>query len=271
MADYAQPDVLVTTDWVAEHVNDTASVRLVEANEDVLLYETGHIPNAVKIDWVQDLQDDTVNRITGERADAELAARDQARTEQLAERDLASAAELDTARSQAEARRAAVAVATARVAQREAALAGARVQLGYTRVRAAWSGDDAARVVGEIARIAPRFAEDSRQARFEVRLANEDRALKPGMFVTVRVTVATASDAVLVPAEAVVRRGDGAGVYRVEPGDPARVRFMPVRLGIQGDEHVQVVSPALSGQVVTLGQQLLEDGAPVIVSTLPAS
>ena len=72
MADYAQPDVLVTTDWVAEHVNDTASIRLVEANEDVLLYETGHIPNAVKIDWVQDLQDDTVRDFIGPDAFANL-------------------------------------------------------------------------------------------------------------------------------------------------------------------------------------------------------
>ncbi len=53
---YAHPEVLVSTDWVAEHLNDE-SVRLVESNEDVLLYSTGHIPNAVNIDWQQDLND----------------------------------------------------------------------------------------------------------------------------------------------------------------------------------------------------------------------
>ncbi|HEV2132263.1 MAG TPA: sulfurtransferase [Longimicrobiaceae bacterium] len=53
---YAYPDALVSTDWVAEHLND-ANVRLVESNEDVLLYDTGHIPGAVKIDWHSDLQD----------------------------------------------------------------------------------------------------------------------------------------------------------------------------------------------------------------------
>jgi thiosulfate/3-mercaptopyruvate sulfurtransferase len=59
MADnaFANPDVLVTTQWVADHLNDTDSVRLVESNEDVLLYSTGHIPNAVHIDWVADLND----------------------------------------------------------------------------------------------------------------------------------------------------------------------------------------------------------------------
>src|SRR6476619_5848995 len=53
---YAHPDVLVSTDWVSNHLQDP-KVRLVESNEDVLLYETGHIPGAVKIDWVADLND----------------------------------------------------------------------------------------------------------------------------------------------------------------------------------------------------------------------
>ncbi len=53
---YAHPEVLVSTQWVAEHVKDPG-VRVVESDEDVLLYETGHIPGAVKMDWVQDLND----------------------------------------------------------------------------------------------------------------------------------------------------------------------------------------------------------------------
>jgi thiosulfate/3-mercaptopyruvate sulfurtransferase len=54
---YVYGDVLVSTDWVAEHLADTANIRLAESNEDVLLYSTGHIPNAVHIDWVADLND----------------------------------------------------------------------------------------------------------------------------------------------------------------------------------------------------------------------
>ena len=54
MSGYAHPEALVSTDWVAEHLND-ANVRIVESNEDVLLYDTGHVPGAVKIDWVDDL------------------------------------------------------------------------------------------------------------------------------------------------------------------------------------------------------------------------
>lgn len=53
---YTRPEVLVSTEWVAQHLNDPA-VRLVESNEDLLLYETGHIPGAVKLDWVTDLND----------------------------------------------------------------------------------------------------------------------------------------------------------------------------------------------------------------------
>jgi thiosulfate/3-mercaptopyruvate sulfurtransferase len=53
---YAHPEVLVSTDWVAGHLNDP-KVRLVESNEDILLYDTGHIPGAVKIDWTTDLND----------------------------------------------------------------------------------------------------------------------------------------------------------------------------------------------------------------------
>ena len=53
---YANPDVLVETDWVAERLQDP-NVRIVESDEDYLLYDTGHLPGAVKIDWFTTLQD----------------------------------------------------------------------------------------------------------------------------------------------------------------------------------------------------------------------
>jgi thiosulfate/3-mercaptopyruvate sulfurtransferase len=55
-AEYSHPERLVTTDWLAEHLGQPGLV-VVESDEDVLLYETGHIPGAVKIDWHTDLQD----------------------------------------------------------------------------------------------------------------------------------------------------------------------------------------------------------------------
>jgi thiosulfate/3-mercaptopyruvate sulfurtransferase len=53
---YVHPEVLVSTAWVAEHLNDS-NIRILESNEDVLLYDTGHIPNAQKVDWHADLND----------------------------------------------------------------------------------------------------------------------------------------------------------------------------------------------------------------------
>lgn len=54
---YAHPEVLVSTEWVADHLDDPA-VRIVESDEDILLYDLGHIPGAVKLDWHTDLQDE---------------------------------------------------------------------------------------------------------------------------------------------------------------------------------------------------------------------
>ena len=59
MAEYADPDVLVSTEWVAEHHGDP-TVRIVESNEDRALYTQGHVPGAVEIDWQVDLQDQIV-------------------------------------------------------------------------------------------------------------------------------------------------------------------------------------------------------------------
>jgi thiosulfate/3-mercaptopyruvate sulfurtransferase len=56
IAAYADPSVVVTTAWLADHLDDPNLV-VVESDEDVLLYETGHIPGAVKIDWHTELQD----------------------------------------------------------------------------------------------------------------------------------------------------------------------------------------------------------------------
>jgi thiosulfate/3-mercaptopyruvate sulfurtransferase len=53
---YARGEALVSTDWAATHLQDP-SVRIIESNEDMLLYPTGHIPGAVQVDWTADLND----------------------------------------------------------------------------------------------------------------------------------------------------------------------------------------------------------------------
>jgi thiosulfate/3-mercaptopyruvate sulfurtransferase len=56
LAEYAHPERLVTTDWLAKHLGAEGLV-VVESDEDVLLYDTGHIPGAVKVDWHTELND----------------------------------------------------------------------------------------------------------------------------------------------------------------------------------------------------------------------
>ena len=53
---YVHPEVLVSTNWLADHLDDPG-IRIIESDEDVLLYDTGHIPGAQKVDWHQDLND----------------------------------------------------------------------------------------------------------------------------------------------------------------------------------------------------------------------
>jgi thiosulfate/3-mercaptopyruvate sulfurtransferase len=55
-AGYANPDVLVSTEWLANNLDDPG-IRIVESDEDILLYDIGHIPGAVKLDWHTEMQD----------------------------------------------------------------------------------------------------------------------------------------------------------------------------------------------------------------------
>ena len=64
LADYAHPERLVTTEWLADHLPNgsspdqgSADLVVLESDEDVLLYDTGHIPGSFKLDWHTDLND----------------------------------------------------------------------------------------------------------------------------------------------------------------------------------------------------------------------
>ena len=63
--DYATPDVLVSTAWVQERLND-GSIKVLEVDEDVLLYEQGHVPGAQKLDWHTELQRQDIRDFIGE-------------------------------------------------------------------------------------------------------------------------------------------------------------------------------------------------------------
>lgn len=115
---------------------------------------------------------------------------------------------------------------------------------------------------GAITRIAPVFQESSRQARLEIELANEDRALKPGMFVRAEVMMQRVPDATIVPEAALTVRGGATGVFVVDD-DGAHVTWRPVHVGIRQDGRVQVTGEGVAGRVVTLGQQLIDDGSAI--------
>ena len=70
-SEYANPEILVSTDWLADHLDDPGIV-VVESDEDVLLYETGHIPGSIKIDWHADLNDPIMRDYLSPEAFAEL-------------------------------------------------------------------------------------------------------------------------------------------------------------------------------------------------------
>ncbi len=70
---YAHPERLVTTEWLAAHLDDPRIV-IAESDEDVLLYDTGHIPGAVKLDWHADLNDPLVRDYVDGKRFAEVMA-----------------------------------------------------------------------------------------------------------------------------------------------------------------------------------------------------
>lgn len=123
------------------------------------------------------------------------------------------------------------------------------------------------RFAGRIVRIAPVLQEGARQARIEIEVANADLALRPGMFTRIFIEFARRESANLVPRAAVMRHGNGSGVFLVEPAS-GTVRLVPVTPEITQGEVVAIAEQELVGSVVTLGQHLLVDGAKI---SLPRS
>ena len=122
---------------------------------------------------------------------------------------------------------------------------------------------------GRIERIAPVFREATRQARVELTIANPEQRLKPGMFIRTTVVLARQADAVILPAKALVQRDGRTGVFQVST-DGASVHWREVTTGIRDGDRVEILDEDLSGRVVTLGQQLLDDGSLITIPAAPA-
>jgi RND family efflux transporter MFP subunit len=114
-----------------------------------------------------------------------------------------------------------------------------------------------------VVRLAPVFRQESRQARVELEVANPDHKLKPGMFVRVTVVLDRLEDAIIVPVGSLLTRQGQTGVFVVDEANVAR--FRPVEVSIRTLDRAAVVGEGLEGRVVTLGQQLVQDGMPVTI------
>ena len=115
---------------------------------------------------------------------------------------------------------------------------------------------------GKIDRIAPVFRQNTRQARVEVTVSNSVQRLKPGMFMRAEVVMGRADLATIVPEQALTTRDDQTGVFVVDSAG-ASVLWRPVKTGIRDAGRVQVEGEGLSGRVVTIGQQFIDDGSAV--------
>jgi RND family efflux transporter MFP subunit len=117
---------------------------------------------------------------------------------------------------------------------------------------------------GRIDRIAPVFRKSTRQARIEMTIDNPQHRLKPGMFIRATVVLARVPEATIVPEQALTIRDDRSGVFIVSQ-DGQSVVWREVKVGIREGDRVQVEGQGLSGQVVTLGQQLVKDGSAITI------
>jgi RND family efflux transporter MFP subunit len=256
----------------------------------------------------------------------EIANRDFERTNTLRGRGVASESQLDATRANHLARQAQLEVALAQVSKAKSSLETSNIRLGYTKVRASWTGGSGKRVVAEryadeggtvsanapllriveldpitgviyvtekdyarmqtgqsaelatdaypgetfparIDRIAPVFRQATRQARVELSIRNPRQILKPGMFIRVTVVLDRVADATLVPEQALTTRDNRTGVFVVSE-DGKSVVWRTVTVGIREGNRVQVEGEGLSGRVVVLGQQLVNDGSRITIPDL---
>lgn len=117
---------------------------------------------------------------------------------------------------------------------------------------------------GKVVRIAPLLMVKSREAKVEIEISNDERLLKPGMFVRVQIEFEKHENATVVPVTALVKRTGKQGVFVVDRQEK-RARFVPVELGIVNGTLAEILTPLLFDAVVTLGHHLLEDGAKILL------
>ena len=115
---------------------------------------------------------------------------------------------------------------------------------------------------GKISRIAQVLQDNTRQAAVQIEVPNKDLRLKPGMYVRVQMEFAFHPGAQVVPRNAVIKRNDKTGVFKLSARDGKAV-FVPVETGIATRAFTEILSPKLNFPVITLGNHLLTDGVDI--------
>ena len=133
----------------------------------------------------------------------------------------------------------------------------ARIKLGQ-QVQVTTDAYPEKTFTGVLARMAPMLQEASRQARAEIDIPNSDGMLKPGMFVRVQIVYAVHKNVTAVPIASLVKRDGKTGVFLADE-TALTASFIPLTIGIQEDALAEVTEPELTGKVVTLGQEQLQD------------
>jgi len=116
---------------------------------------------------------------------------------------------------------------------------------------------------GAVARISPTVDPESRTADVEIQVGNKDHRLKPGMFARVSLAVQRRDGALLLSRDSLLREK---GPTRVFVHDSGRALLREVRLGLEGEQYVEVMGGLREGdEVIVAGQYELKDGMPVKV------
>ncbi|MBF0266111.1 MAG: efflux RND transporter periplasmic adaptor subunit [Gammaproteobacteria bacterium] len=118
---------------------------------------------------------------------------------------------------------------------------------------------------GRITRIAPVFDVESRQARVEVEVNNDDLFLKPGMFVRAEIILQKKDNVNVIPRKAISKREQQQGVFLLDKSN-SKVSWQTIETGIDQDELVELISPDLQGKVVTMGQQFLKNNSSIMLA-----
>ena len=119
---------------------------------------------------------------------------------------------------------------------------------------------------GTVEMISNELAESTRTVVAILSIPNTDFRLRPGMFVRVRIVLSEHKDTQAVPPNAVLSRNDQRGIFTIAADQTAQ--FIPVQTGLETRTRVEILSPELTGPVVTVGNHMLENGKQVEISQL---